>query len=122
MGIRTYIIDRDQKPGPNVYMYTTKSYKPKVPEFSLASRIPEIDYTNSPGPARYGGTSRNITNRKAPLFSMKPRIPAIRNNTSVPAPNRYNLNKYSPGGAAPNYTFGIRHSEYAPPMIVQCDN
>lgn len=121
MGIRTYITDRDKKPAPNVYMYTTKSYKPGVPEYSLASRIPEIDYTNSPGPARYAGTSKNVTNRKAPLFSMKPRIPALRI-SSVPAPNRYNLNKYSPGGAAPIYTFGVRHSEYAPPMIVQCDN
>lgn len=103
-------------------MFTTKSYKPRVPEFSLASRILEIDFTNSPGPARYNATNKNLTNRKAPLFSMKPRIPAIANNTSVPAPNRYNLNKYSPGGSAPLYTFGVRHSEYAPPMIVQCDN
>lgn len=102
-------------------MYTTKSYKPRVPEFSLGSRIPEINYTNSPGPARYSETSKNLTNRKAPLFSMKPKLSPLHNDV-IPAPNRYNLNKYSPGGAAPQYTFGIRHSEYAPPMIVQCDN
>lgn len=122
MHSRTYNPDRDQKPAPNAYMYSTKGYKPRAPVYSLSSRIPEIDFTNSPGPARYGGISKNLTNRRAPLFSMKPKIPPIRNGTNVPGPNRYDLNKYSPGNAPPNYTFGIRHSEYAPPMIVQCDN
>lgn len=39
-----------------------------------------------------------------------------------PAANAYDRMNYKPGKSAPTYSFGVRHSPRAPPMIVACDN
>lgn len=39
-----------------------------------------------------------------------------------PGPSHYNISGHQPGDRSPAYSLGIKHYEYAPPMIVECDN
>jgi len=52
---------------------------------------------------------------------MQPRT-AIPGENVGPGPNYYDLMYYRPGRSGPGYSFGVRHHQFAPPMIVRCDN
>lgn len=80
---------------------------------------------HSPGPATYGWTDLNAKLPKSPSygFGRRVKIPCAYN---APSPNTYNIANYKPGkgcsGCGLCFSFGRKHSEYAPPMIVPCDN
>jgi len=80
-----------------------------------------LNKANSPGPAAYGGGDINVKLNRAPIYSMQPRT-AIPGENVGPGPNYYDLMYYRPGRSGPGYSFGVRHHQFAPPMIVRCDN
>ena len=77
--------------------------------------------TRSPGPAAYGRTDLDTKLKRSPVYSMTPRNNFEFKNIS-PGSNTYNLVEHKPGKKGAAYTFGLKHSEYAPPMIIECDN
>lgn len=74
----------------------------------------------SPGPANYPAGNLKVTMSKAPEYSLSPRIKVI-DKRFTPGSNAYDCTNYKPGKTAPAYSFGVRHSKKAPPMIVPCD-
>lgn len=76
---------------------------------------------NSPGPAAYGAVDINLKLNRAPQYSLRSRFNLYNENVG-PGPNYYDLMYYRPGKTGHSYSFGTRHSPYAPPMIVRCDN
>lgn len=75
----------------------------------------------SPGPAAYGAVDINLKLNRAPIYSMRSRFNMLQENVG-PGPNYYDLMYYRPGKKGNAYSFGTRHSPFAPPMIVRCDN
>ncbi|KAH8311658.1 hypothetical protein KR044_007402, partial [Drosophila immigrans] len=108
-------------PGPSAYMYETQVIKPAAPAYSMGIQAKVSRKADSPGPAAYGAGDLNIKLVRAPEFSMRP-LCNVRRETVGPGPNYYDLMYYRPGRTGNSYSFGVRHSPYAPPMVVRCDN
>lgn len=77
--------------------------------------------TGSPGPANYPAGNLKTTMPRAPEYSLYARS-NLANKSFVPGANAYDRMNYKPGITSPSYSFGVRHSLRAPPMIVPCDN
>ncbi|XP_017091662.2 ciliary microtubule associated protein 1B [Drosophila bipectinata] len=120
MGLRTDINFKKEGPGP-IYKYEMNPVRPKVPAYSMGLQTKILNKTNSPGPAAYGPGDINVKLNRAPQYSMAPRTNMKGENVG-PGSNYYDLMYYRPGKSGPGYSFGVRHSQYAPPMIVRCDN
>lgn len=112
---------KNNTPGPNIYLPLMKLYKPTITEYSIGLLNKVSEKTRSPGPAAYGATKQTLTKYQAPQYSMAEHC-SIPSKQVSPGANTYNLAQYHPGTKAPVYGFGLKHSEYAPPMIVECDN
>ncbi|XP_053988576.1 outer dense fiber protein 3-like [Hylaeus volcanicus] len=83
------------------------------PAFSIGKRLPALKCDAVPGPSPY---SVDLVTIKAPEYSI-----AVRHGEKVicrsPGP-KYNVKSPRPN---PKYSFGVKHSECAPPYIVECD-
>ncbi|XP_017039763.1 outer dense fiber protein 3 [Drosophila ficusphila] len=121
MGLRTDFNFKKEGPGPNAYKYEVNAVRPGVPSYSMGLQTKTINKADSPGPAAYGGGDINVKLNRAPIYSMQPRT-AIPGESVGPGPNYYDLMYYRPGRSGPGYSFGVRHHQFAPPMIVRCDN
>ncbi|XP_060648580.1 ciliary microtubule associated protein 1B-like [Drosophila nasuta] len=108
-------------PGPSAYKYEVKSIKTAAPAYSMGIQTKTSKKADSPGPAAYGAGDLNIRLVRAPEYSMSP-LHNIRKDSVGPGPNYYNLMYHRPGRSGNAYSFGVRHSPYAPPMVVKCDN
>lgn len=53
---------------------------------------------------------------------MTSRRDGIKTKGYQPGPDQYNLQGYRPGRTGPQFSFGVKHSPYAPPLVVECDN
>ncbi|KAM8704297.1 hypothetical protein ACLKA7_008837 [Drosophila subpalustris] len=114
---------KDFGPGPSAYKFEVTPIRPAAPAYSMGIQTQVVGNSkqDSPGPAAYGAGDLNIKLVRAPEYSM--RSPCKRRTTSVgPGPNYYDLMYYRPGKSGQAYSFGVRHSPFAPPMIVKCDN
>jgi len=127
MGSRTKYRRTDAYPSANSYSLP-QLLGPKIPSatasnaYSMTSRT-EIgsfkqDLAKTPGPARYSDVSQNIYKRKAAQYSMLARRFAPGDKTQKPGPGQHypeqvKINKH----AMPQYSMGIRHSEYITPLI-----
>ncbi|XP_036354853.1 outer dense fiber protein 3-like [Octopus sinensis] len=78
-------------------------------------RIPIFTYT--PGPGSYQTTESNVYKHRAPLYSLTSRIQRQLASTDNPSPATYYPNKVL--GCAPQISFGIRHSPYIAPLVVE---
>ena len=67
----------------------------------------------TPGPCNYRVVEPDAYKRRAPHYSMQPR-PAPPRTPSGPGPGQYSPRTARPQGL----TFGIRHSEFLAPLIV----
>ncbi|KAH8346846.1 hypothetical protein KR059_000561, partial [Drosophila kikkawai] len=121
MGLRTDLNFKKDGPGPNAYKYEVHAVRPGVPKYSMGMQTKTNMKTNSPGPAAYAAGDINVKLNRAPVYSMQPRT-NLRGENVGPGPNYYDLMYYRPGKSGPGYSFGLRHSQFAPPMIVRCDN
>ncbi|KAK3097785.1 hypothetical protein FSP39_013165 [Pinctada imbricata] len=119
----------DNTPAPNNYTLTqmlgktTDSGKPQAPIFSLSGRQKQggfhEDLAKTPGPGTYNTTEPNLYRDKAPLYSMTSRNVMPGDTTRKPGPGAHSPeNVYITKRQGPKFSFGIRHSQYTAPLIV----
>ncbi|OAD53480.1 Outer dense fiber protein 3-B [Eufriesea mexicana] len=96
-------------PGP----YNVK-LPPAGPAFYIGERLPSLKCDPVPGPTAYNEV---LVKQRAPMYSMAYRQ-AQKEMCRSPGP------KYNPKleKSRPIYSFGIKHSECAPPYFVECDS
>ncbi|XP_064550577.1 ciliary microtubule associated protein 1B-like [Drosophila montana] len=122
LGVRNNYNFKNCGPGPSAYKYEINPIKPAAPAYSMGMQTKiKGKAVDSPGPAAYGAGDMNIRLYRAPEYTMRP-ICSMRKDTLGPGPNYYDLMYYRPGKTGQAYSFGVRHSPYAPPMVVRCDN
>lgn len=84
-----------------------------------ASRHDKDFCDSGPGPAAYGNQNFNLIKRRLPAYSL-----AARHTKSEvgcgPGPRYYP--EYSGGKNPPKFSFGIKHSECAPPAVTELDD
>jgi len=119
----------DNTPAPNSYQLpgmtgkTTQSSKRQAPVYSLTGRSKtgsfHEDLQKTPGPGTYRTTDPNTNKDKAPLYSMTSRNTMPGDTTQKPGPGAHSPEKvYKTKREAPKFSFGIRHTQYMAPLIV----
>jgi len=118
----------DQSPAPNAYSLAENhnSRVRSAPKYSFGSRQQighfTEDLAKTPGPAVYSSVDASIYRRQAPQYSMTARNNLPGDSTSKPGPGAHYPERVTVNrSAAPNLTFGIRHSEYTTPIMVAAD-
>lgn len=129
-GIRHRNRRTDDTPGPNNYSLpqvlgkTVQSGKTQAPIYSLRGRSNVgsfcEDLSRTPGPGNYGTIEPQTYKDKAPQYSMTSRNPMPGDTTQKPGPGAHSPeNVWGHKRRAPQHSFGIRHTEYEAPLIVQ---
>uniref|UniRef100_A0A8V5G845 Uncharacterized protein n=1 Tax=Melopsittacus undulatus TaxID=13146 RepID=A0A8V5G845_MELUD len=92
--------------------------KTSAPSYSMTGRSTVgsfyEDLCKNPGPGRYRTVDTDVYKHRAPRFSMVARNVPPGDKTAKPGPAAYSPQQSRPQGV----TFGIRHSEYLAPLIV----
>lgn len=120
----------DNTPAPNNYSLpgmlgkTVQSSKKQAPCFSLTGRSKigsfHEDLQRTPGPGNYNIVSTGKYKHEPPHFSMTARNNMPGDSTTKPGPGTHHPEKvWLHKNAAPGYSFGIRHSQYEAPLIVE---
>lgn len=125
---RTKGFKYDQQPAPNAYNLPSilggKAVgKSAAPVYSLTGRSKigsfHEDLQKTPGPGTYRVTNPNIYKRSDPQFSMTARNQLPSDATRKPGPGAHSPEKVVLNRRqAPGFSFGIRHTEYIAPLIV----
>ncbi|KTG37060.1 hypothetical protein cypCar_00042368 [Cyprinus carpio] len=77
------------------------------------------DLRKTPGPGTYQVVNSGVYKRKAPEYSMTGRNFSPGDTTKKPGPGAHHPERVTfTGTKAPSFSFGIRHSEYTFPLIV----
>lgn len=119
----------DDTPAPNRYSVdpmlgkTIRSSKRQAPCFSMTGRSKVgsfcEDLARTPGPGNYSTTNPNIYKSKPPGYSMTSRNPMPGDGTTKPGPGAHSPERtYANKRSAPKISFGMRHSQYVAPLIV----
>ncbi|KAJ6652211.1 hypothetical protein lerEdw1_012977 [Lerista edwardsae] len=128
MSFRTKGTKVDATPAPNMYVIpevlgphtvatTTSPCYTMVGKSKLGCF--DEDLYKSPGPAAYRKPDTEIYKKRAPKYSMGTRSKLHGADKITPGPADYELGKVSLiKSCAPVVTFGLRHSEYTTPLIV----
>lgn len=129
-GIRHRSKRTDNTPAPNGYTLphmigkTVQSSKNQAPCYSLTGRSNVgafcEDLAKAPGPGTYNCTENSVYKDKAPHYSMTSRNVMPGDTTQKPGPGAHSpetvkINKRQ----QPQFSFGIRHSQYTAPLIVE---
>ncbi|XP_055850338.1 outer dense fiber protein 3-like protein 2 [Episyrphus balteatus] len=115
------IYEKIVSPASNTYNVHVQVIKPRPPEYTMAEVLTRKPTIRSPGPAIYGRTDLNVKLKKSPAFSITGRNIYSFKPCGI-ASTRYDISYYRPGRNSISYSFGTKHSDYAPPMILPCDN
>ncbi|XP_012280229.1 outer dense fiber protein 3 [Orussus abietinus] len=113
----------DCGPGPSAYILPS-CIGPNIPDklaqgaFSIGTVNKRFRSADGPGPANYGGQNYDLIRRRYPAFSIGSRLKAFE---QTPGPGPRYLPRFNTGKNPPMYSFGIKHSECAPPPITECD-
>ncbi|VTJ89105.1 Hypothetical predicted protein [Marmota monax] len=140
---RTKTFRVDSTPGPAAYMLPVVMGprtvgKVSQPSYSikgrskLASFSDDLHKARTPGPAAYRQTDVQVTKFKAPQYTMAARVEPPGDKTLKPGPGAHSpekvLDKQTRGGwviltkpCAPIVTFGIKHSDYMTPLVVDVE-
>ncbi|EFN76769.1 outer dense fiber protein 3 [Harpegnathos saltator] len=111
-------------PSPNTYLLPT-CIGPKVPDkpaqgaFSITGHHEIRGTIIGPGPAAYTKLDYNLVKRRSPAYSLKGRHILSEKYPTTPAPTFYPL--YDTRKRAPEYSFGVKHSECTGVPITQQD-
>ncbi|XP_071659699.1 ciliary microtubule associated protein 1B isoform X3 [Patagioenas fasciata] len=120
---RTRQLSIQQTPGPAAYRLPPMLgprvvNKSSAPNYSIPGRSTHgafyEDLCKTPGPCGYRVVSADVYKRRAPHYSMLARTALPGDNTQKPGPASYSPEQRRPEGL----TFGIRHSDYVAPLIV----
>eukprot|EP00919_Chromeraceae_sp_WS-2016_P034325 GHVR01081292.1.p1 GENE.GHVR01081292.1~~GHVR01081292.1.p1 ORF type:complete len:253 (-),score=5.14 GHVR01081292.1:720-1478(-) len=128
-GARTRLRRTDDSPAPNAYALdpmmgrTVRAGKRQAPIYSMRPKSVVGSFTEdlskTPGPGTYGVTSADIYKGQQPKYSMTGRNQLPGDRTSKPGPGAHSPERvYVNKKSAPNFSFGIRHSAYVAPLIV----
>ncbi|XP_074882845.1 ciliary microtubule associated protein 1B [Buteo buteo] len=113
-----------QTPGPAAYRLPPMLgprvvSKSSAPNYSIPGRSNVgafyEDLCKTPGPCRYRVVDADVYKRRAPQYSMLARNPLPGDTTAKPGPGAYSPEQQ---GRQRGLTFGIRHSDYLAPLIV----
>ncbi|XP_076849118.1 ciliary microtubule associated protein 1B [Brachyhypopomus gauderio] len=125
---RTKAFQNDQTPGPAAYMLPSvfgpnTVNKLSAPNFSLIGRSKigsfHEDLQKTPGPGTYRVVDPNVYRSKPPQFSMTGRNGMPGDTTKKPGPGAHHPELVTMTlQKAPGFSFGIRHSEFVAPLIV----
>nr|XP_028603319.1 outer dense fiber protein 3-like [Podarcis muralis] len=125
LAYRTKEFQNDQTPGPAAYwlppmMGPNVVGKTSAPNFSIYGRksIGSFyeDLSKTPGPCNYRLVDPSVYKKRPPQFSMLARNMPPGDNTLKPGPGAYSPEKHTPQRGL---SFGIRHSDYVAPLIVE---
>lgn len=119
----------DKTPAPNSYSLPNilggRSYsKFSLPVYSMTGRSKigsfHEDLQRTPGPGTYAVTNPTIYKNKGPAYSMTARNQLPSDSTRKPGPGAHSPEKvtYNKQKAA-QYSFGIKHSEYISPLVIE---
>ena len=91
--------------------------------YSLHTRnkvgAPDEDLAKTPGPAAYCTTDNNVIHNKNPVWSLRSRCKSMTNvMASNPAPNAYGHRGFPDKRSSAKFSMGVKHSEYAMPLII----
>uniref|UniRef100_UPI0037E74955 ciliary microtubule associated protein 1B n=1 Tax=Semicossyphus pulcher TaxID=241346 RepID=UPI0037E74955 len=116
-------------PGPAAYslppMFGPKTMgKSSAPCYSICGRSKSGtfhgDPKKTPGPAAYKAVDLNTYMQKPPQFSMTGRNYTPGDTTKTPGPGAHYPEKViNTRAKAPSFSFGLRHSQYISPLIVE---
>ncbi|XP_057203264.1 outer dense fiber protein 3-B isoform X2 [Triplophysa rosa] len=128
LSARTKLFRNDQTPGPAAYMLPpvlgpNVVNKSAAPNISLSGRSAigsfHEDLRKTPGPGTYQVVDSGLYKHKAPQYSMTGRNLMPGDTTRRPGPGAHHPERVTFTRAnAPSFSFGIRHSEYTAPIIV----
>lgn len=128
-GSRTRQRKNDCSPAANAYTLdgmtgkTIRSSKRQAPVYTMRPKHNNGSFTEdlakTPGPGTYSNVSSDINKNKAPLYSMTSRNMMPGDNSQKPGPGAHSPERvYINKKKAPESSFGIRHSDYVCPIIV----
>lgn len=128
-GIRHRHRRTDNTPAPNNYSLphmigkTAQSSKVQAPCYSLTGRSQVgafcEDLAKTPGPGTYNTTEPSIYKDKSPHYSMTSRNVMPGDTTQKPGPGAHSPeNVIMHKRKAPEHSFGIRHTQYMAPLII----
>ncbi|KAI4530324.1 hypothetical protein MJG53_017126 [Ovis ammon polii x Ovis aries] len=93
---------------------------PQQPRWPMADWVGGPDRT--PGPAAYHQTDVQVTKFKAPQYTMAARVEPPGDKTLKPGPGAHSPEKVTmTRPCAPVVSFGIKHSDYMTPLVVDVD-
>ncbi|KAA0715170.1 Outer dense fiber protein 3-B [Triplophysa tibetana] len=128
LSARTKLFRNDQTPGPAAYMLPpvlgpNVVSKSAAPNITLSGRSAHgsfhEDLRKTPGPGTYQVVDSGVYKQKAPQYSMTGRNLMPGDTTRRPGPGAHHPERVTFTRAnAPSFSFGIRHSEYTAPIIV----
>lgn len=119
----------DNTPAPSNYSLpgmtgqTKQSGKKQAPCYSMTGRSKiggfHEDLKKTPGPGAYNTTDPSIFKDKLPQYSMTSRNVMPGDGTQKPGPGAHSPEKVNmTRRSAPAHTFGIRHTQYEAPLII----
>jgi len=129
-GIKHRYRGSDNTPASNYYTLpgmlgkTIQSGKNQAPCYTVTGRSKigsfHEDLQKTPGPGNYSIVTPDIYRNKQPLYSMLGRNGMPGDSTRKPGPGSHSPEKvYITKRKAPECSFGIRHSTYVAPLIVE---
>ncbi|XP_043943804.1 outer dense fiber protein 3 [Protopterus annectens] len=128
LAARTKGFRNDQTPGPAAYMLPSvlgpkTVNKSSAPNYSLIGRSKigsfHEDLQKTPGPGTYRVVDPATYKYKPPQFSMTARNMLPGDTTQKPGPGAHSPEKvHFYKKSIPSYSFGVKHSEYLAPLIV----
>jgi len=106
---------------------TNQSDKKQAPIYSLRGRSNigsfHEDLQRTPGPGAYSSIDPNTYKNNAPNYSLRSRAPMPGDSTQKPGPGAHSPERvYVNKREFPSYSFGIRHTDYSCPLIVQVED
>ncbi|XP_031794093.1 outer dense fiber protein 3B [Sarcophilus harrisii] len=124
MAGRTKDLQEAETPGPAAYSVPSLLgcrliHKASAPTYSICGRTSVgsfcQDLSKTPGPCAYQEVNPGVYKTKAPQFTMQPRTSIPQDITRKPGPAAYYPQQFR---QTPGPSFGIRHSEYQAPLIM----
>ncbi|KAL4597402.1 outer dense fiber protein 3-B-like [Arapaima gigas] len=128
LSARTKGFCNDQTPGPAAYMLPSvlgpnAVNKSSAPNYSLTgrSKIGSFyeDLQKTPGPAAYRVVDPSTYKVKPPQYSLTGRNSMPGDTTQKPGPGAHRPEEVTfTRSRAPSYSFGVRHSEFIAPLVI----
>ncbi|XP_064629636.1 ciliary microtubule associated protein 1A-like [Lineus longissimus] len=108
---------------PGMIGKTVSSSKRQAPCYSITGRSQtgsfHEDLRKTPGPGTYKITDPDIYKQRAPLYTLSAKDSTPGDNTRTPGPGAHSPEKVRINNRlAPAFSFGVRHSEYLTPLII----